>query len=335
MSKLKTITILMCVFNGEQFLDKQLESIRNQTCRPEEVIIFDDCSTDSSINIVNQFIAKYNLSSSWKININPYRKGWRLNYYDAVMECSGDYIFFCDQDDIWYPDKVSIMTEAMQNNPNILVLTGFFDIIDVNGCPVKDMDWTKKNINNRKIIKSKSGESMFVWKQRLGCTMAIQKTLKEKLKYFKRDENFAHDIWSLNIGSLLDGCYHINHPVIQYRVHDENATARHTSKSLDKAERTLELENKKKYLEYIFDGVSLMNNELINQNEYSFLLKALDFYKFKLNTIRNFKLINVFRLIPYIKYYISFFTFRQFLLDFLEILNLRDFVRIFKRLKKS
>jgi len=78
-----------------------------------------------------------------------------------------------------------------------------------------------------------------------------------------------------------------------------------------------------------------MNKELINKNEYSFLLKALDFYMFKLNTIRNFKLINVFILIPYIKYYISFFTFKQFLLDFLEIMNLRDFVRIFKRLKKS
>jgi hypothetical protein len=226
------------------------------------------------------------------------------------------------------------MAEAMQKNPNILVLTGFMETIDANGYPVNIMDWTKNNIYNRKIIKSNLGETIFVWKPRIGCTMAIQKTVKDQLKHFKCNENFAHDIWALNIGALLGGCYHINHPVIQYRVHENNATAKRSVEMMNREERILQLENKVNYLEYIYDGANLINIVLINQDEYSVLLEAVAFYKFKLNSIRDHKVIHVFGLIPYIKIYFEYINFKQFLIDVLEILRLRDYVRVIKHFGK-
>jgi len=332
--QLKSITVLMCVYNGERFLAEQLESIHNQTCQPEEVIIYDDCSTDSSINIINQFINKYNLSS-WKININKFRKGWRLNFYDAILNCKGDYIFFSDQDDIWYPEKISIMMETIQNNPNILVLTGFFKTIDINGRPVNVLDWTKNNIYNHKVIKSDIGETIFVWKHRIGCAMVIHKTIKEQLRHFIRDETFTHDIWALNIGALLGGCYHINYPVIQYRLHENNVSAKYTNKMLNRSERIHQLEEKIKFLEYIYNGVRLINNAIINQNEYQVFLKSISFYKFKLNSIIKFNFINVFRLISYIKIYFSYYNLKYFFIDFFEIFRLRDFARRIKRFGKN
>jgi glycosyltransferase involved in cell wall biosynthesis len=324
----------MCVYNGERFLLEQLESIFNQTCQPDEVIIYDDCSTDSSIDIINHFIIKNNLCSSWRINVNLFRKGWRLNFFDAIAECNGDYIFFCDQDDIWYPDKISIMVETMKKNPSILVLTGILETIDTNGYPISIKGWLTNNIYDCKIIKSNFGETIFIWKLKNGCTMAIKKIIKDQLKYFERNQNFEHDIWAHNIGSLLDGCYHINHPIIKFRVHEKNATAEPTSIMKNKIERILELDNKVKYLEYIYNGVRLMDNEIINKNEYYFFLKAIAFYKFKLNSIKKFKLTNIFRLIPYINIYFKYFSFKLFIIDILEILQIRDFVRIIKHFRK-
>jgi glycosyltransferase involved in cell wall biosynthesis len=335
MDNYKTITVLMCVYNGERFLLEQLESLRNQTRQPEEVIIYDDCSTDSSINIINQYITNYNLSSYWKININKYRKGWRLNFYDAILECTGDFIFFCDHDDIWYSDKILIMSQAMHENPNILVLTGFLETIDANGNIINVMDWTSKNIYNRKIIKSNLGESIFDWKQRNGCTMAIQNIVKDQLKHFERNENFAHDVWALNIGSLLGGCYHLNHPVIQYRVHDnntDNTASKRRAQRLNKKERILELTNKIKYLEYIHNGVKLFNIKLIDRCEYHVFLKAISFYKFKLDLINNFKLNNIFKLFLYINIYIKYISIKNFFIDILEIFRLFDQIRNIKYL---
>ena len=328
--KSNKITVLMCVYNGERFLLKQLESIRNQTCRPDEVIIYDDCSTDSSISLINNFIVKNNLESFWKIKNNSYRKGWRLNFYDAILECNSDYIFFCDHDDIWYSDKISIMSKTMQENPNILVLTGFFKTIDTNGNFINVLDWTSNNIYDKKIVKSNLGESIFSWKQRNGCTMAIKKIIKEQLKHFKRDETFAHDIWSVNIGSLLGGCYHINYPVIQYRVHEDNTAARRTAKKLNKEERKLEIEKKIKYLVYIKNGVDLLKKDLINQNEYHIFLKAINYYNFKLCFINYFNFLNIFKLFIYLNIYIKFIKIKHFFMDILEILKLYDCVRNIK-----
>ena len=335
MEKLKSITVLMCVYNGERFLLEQLESLRNQTRQPEEVIIYDDCSTDSSVILINQYISKYNLSSSWKIKINQYRKDWRFNFYDAISECNGDLIFFCDQDDVWYPDKISIMADAMQKNPDICVLTGFFKTIDANGNSVNVMDWTSKNIYNRKIIKSYLGESIFVWKQRNGCTMVIRKIVKEQLKYFNRNENFAHDVWALNIGSLLGGCYHINYPVIKYRVHEnntDNTASKRKAQRLNKEERILELSNKINYLEYIFNGVRLINNDLIDHNEFHIFIKAISFYKFKLDIINYFKLSNIIKIFYFINIYIKYVKLKQLFIDILEIFRLFDQIRNIKYL---
>ena len=63
------ISVVMATYNGEEFIEKQLESIRNQSLKPDEVIICDDCSTDSTERIIVDFIKKYNLLT-WKYERN-------------------------------------------------------------------------------------------------------------------------------------------------------------------------------------------------------------------------------------------------------------------------
>jgi len=325
-----SITVLMCVYNGERFLIEQLESLRSQTFQPNEVVIYDDCSDDSSVDIINDFISKYKLESTWRININTSRKGWRLNFYDAIIECNSEYIFFCDQDDIWNPDKIAVMMEAMEKNPNILVLNGLFETIDSAGNPVNILDWTKNNVYNSKTVKSTLEEISYIWKQRLGCTMLIRNIIKDQLKHFICNEYFAHDIWALNVGALLGGCYYINYPVIKYRVHGKNSTAANTVKMLNREERIQKLEGKIEYLKYLHNGINLINKTIIDKKEYSGFLKAIAFYNFKFSSIRNPKITNIFGIFSYLNIYCKYFNFKDFLIDILEALNLRDNVRAIK-----
>ncbi|MCL2242938.1 MAG: glycosyltransferase [Treponema sp.] len=322
----ETISVLMCVYNGERYLIEQLESIRNQTYQPNEVIIYDDCSSDSSVKIIRTYIIKYNLELTWKLIINQSRKGWKKNFFDAIIECNSDYIFFCDQDDIWNLDKLSIMIDTMKKNKDILVLNGLVETIDANGNPVNYFNHTK-TFYDKKTIKLNLYDTVYNWRGKIACAMAIHKTIKEQLKYFECNEWFAHDIWSNNIGALLNGCYKINYPVIKYRIHENNATAKTTIKMITrKKERIQRLEEKSNGFNNLYNGVKKINSDIIDKYEYKCFLHSIAYNNFILNSMKNFNLLNIFYLVKYIKIYLFYLKYKYFLLDILEILNLRDIV---------
>ena len=94
------ISIAMTTFNGESFLKDQLESISNQTYLPDELIISDDCSSDNTIKIIENFIdrAPYEIRLIKNIKNNGFTKNFEI----ALNACQGDIIFLADQDDYWY-----------------------------------------------------------------------------------------------------------------------------------------------------------------------------------------------------------------------------------------
>nr|AIA93132.1 Glycos_transf_2 [uncultured Oenococcus sp.] len=71
--------VIIATYNGEKYIQKQLQSILNQRQQPDEVIIRDDCSTDSTGNLIESFI-KENGLSNWSFKINAFNKGYRGNF---------------------------------------------------------------------------------------------------------------------------------------------------------------------------------------------------------------------------------------------------------------
>ena len=112
------ISIVMSTYNGEKYIVDQLDSIRKQSRMPDEVLIFDDCSTDRTVNIVTNYIQDNNLKN-WKIKVNTQNKGWRQNFMDGMWSSSGDVVFPCDQDDIWRPDKIAKMTKILEEHSHV------------------------------------------------------------------------------------------------------------------------------------------------------------------------------------------------------------------------
>jgi glycosyltransferase involved in cell wall biosynthesis len=105
----KLVSIALATFNGEKFLEAQLDSLLSQTYRNIEIIISDDYSTDNTVLIIEEYKKK---ESSIFLVKNKLEKGVNKNFENAINHCKGEYIALCDQDDVWMPHKI----ETLVNN---------------------------------------------------------------------------------------------------------------------------------------------------------------------------------------------------------------------------
>lgn len=123
------VSVAMCTYNGEKFIKAQLESILAQTHVPDEIIICDDCSQDSTIDIVSSILKSWN--GRYKIIVNQSNLGFKRNFAKAISLCTGDIIFLADQDDVWESCKIDVISKIFQNHNDISLI--FHDVVIVEG----------------------------------------------------------------------------------------------------------------------------------------------------------------------------------------------------------
>lgn len=117
------ISVALATYNGEKFIIEQLESILRQTQAVDEVVICDDRSQDGTVPLIEEFIAQNSLGDRWRLFVNERNLGYCENFKKAAYLCTGDVVFFCDQDDIWVQNRIEVMAAVMRENLNISVLT--------------------------------------------------------------------------------------------------------------------------------------------------------------------------------------------------------------------
>ena len=111
-----TTSVVMATYNGERFIIPQLESIVSQTVLPTEIVISDDSSSDRTIEIIKKFIDDHvHLPIKFILVHNDSGEhGVVANYENALKHSSGDYLFFCDQDDIWFENKIERILQLFE-----------------------------------------------------------------------------------------------------------------------------------------------------------------------------------------------------------------------------
>ncbi|NLJ20534.1 MAG: glycosyltransferase [Bacteroidales bacterium] len=204
---IKKVSVVMCTYNGEKYLREQLDSILNQTYPIYEIIIQDDASTDRTWEIILEYELKYEIIKPFK---NKTSLSFNVNFYDAVLKTTGDYIAFSDQDDIWLPKKIEVLINIL--GEKLLALGQ--DVVLFN--------------DNRKTstpeIKNKTLEQFFIRSSYPGHAMLFRKSLLEIAKNVMWIE-LAHD----NLFSLIAIYYNsltITDEVLQiWRRHDNNLTS--------------------------------------------------------------------------------------------------------------
>lgn len=107
---MKTVSVVMCTYNGARYIREQLDSILRQTYPASEVIVQDDGSTDGTTDIVREYAGKHPVVRLFE---NEHNLGFNPNFKSAVMKATGDYVAISDQDDVWFPEKIAKQVEAI------------------------------------------------------------------------------------------------------------------------------------------------------------------------------------------------------------------------------
>ena len=213
-------SVLISTYNGEAFVEEQLTSLLEQTVRPDEVLIVDDCSTDGTYAKVQAFLAQNQLDD-WRLSQNERNRGFRANFRALAESATGDIVFFCDQDDVWGKRKIESCVDYMAAFPDVnLVCT---DYVCSDSRPDGDRltpSVPRGGWNAERVYPHKG--KPYVW---LGCAMAMRVSfIHEILPYWADD--WAHDecVWCMAEASGGSAVLHEIH--LWHRVHGGNATGK-------------------------------------------------------------------------------------------------------------
>ena len=179
------ISVAMATYNGEKYIVDQLESIRTQTHAVDEVIICDDCSTDETVEVVKRFILEHKLEDRWQIEVNQHNLGYASNFISALQKTTGDYIFFCDQDDIWVPDRVEVMTGLMEENTEICLLCSEFESFEESEDALSVPAWEKKQFKRDNSLEHLEFNPHLLFIDYQGCSMCMRGQFWEQVKTWR------------------------------------------------------------------------------------------------------------------------------------------------------
>lgn len=204
-----SVSVAMTTYNGELFIDQQLKSILNQTYTLDEIIICDDCSTDKTVERIQSFISIY--PDKIKLHINIKNIGYVKNFEQCARMCNSEFIAFSDQDDIWEPNKIKYLMNAIGNN---YIVHSDALLIDKNG---KILSKSFSHEYKKSIKQSFLG---LLFKSAItGCTMIIKKDILKNISFFPKE--LPHDYFLSIIGASR-GINYVNKSLIRYRQHENN-----------------------------------------------------------------------------------------------------------------
>lgn len=210
------VSVAIATFNGARYLDAQLRSIEHQTLKPDEIVISDDSSCDNTLKIITDF--QQTTEIDVRISSNPHRLGFVKNFERAISLCSGDLIFLSDQDDVWYPNKISTIASIFVEHPKTHVCIHDQDIVDSDLAPTGQTTFQncfQLGVSSKWIV--------------TGCCTAFTRNFRDLALPFP-DEITSHDGWIHRLADLLNNKTILPLSLQLYRRHDTNASKSLASK---------------------------------------------------------------------------------------------------------
>lgn len=219
------VSVAMTTYNGEKYILEQLESMKNQDMQIDELFICDDGSSDNTVAIVSDYIQKNNLQSTWHLIVNEKNLGYADNFNKGINMCTGEYIFFADQDDIWNKDKISSVVKVMENDKKIQVLCSDYEpYYCTDDAPVIAKEVTDRMTGDDSIEQIKLNNwSIYIRSE--GCCMAMRKFFWDRVKSYWYS-GWAHDEFIWEMAHCEEGIYNYHHSTLKRRLHSNNVSKR-------------------------------------------------------------------------------------------------------------
>ncbi|MDD5272938.1 MAG: glycosyltransferase family 2 protein [Methylovulum sp.] len=203
------VSVVIATYNGEHFLHEQIDSIIQQTYKNIEIIAVDDCSTDNTISILNEYATRH---ANFTVIQNEKNIGYQKNFEKGFLLAKGDYIAPCDQDDIWLPTKVEILVSHIGSHAIAYCNSAFIDRSGkVLGIKMNDTK-TLTNFNSPimySVGASAPGHAMLITKQLAMAAMPFPLLL-------------SHDTWLGFVATFDNSLKFVDEVLVLYRRHENN-----------------------------------------------------------------------------------------------------------------
>jgi len=199
----------MATYNGEQYIKEQIDSILYQLSENDEVIISDDSSTDTTVDIIKSYE-----DSRIVLYENQKFKSPIFNFENAIKQSTGDIIVLADQDDVWLSNKTEIINSYFTSKLSLLVMNA--KLVDENLKVIDNSIFDK--------LKSKKGFLKNMYRNSyLGCSMAFSSDLKKYILPFPRKISM-HDVWIGLISEIYGHVFFNDKITLLHRRHSRTST---------------------------------------------------------------------------------------------------------------
>lgn len=216
------VSVVIATFNGARFIEEQLESLGAQTYTPHELIVSDDGSTDDTLALV----ARFRQRAPFPVVAyrNESRLGYGGNFLSAAKKASGDYIAFCDQDDVWFPNKLQRAMEVLEaERAELLVHTA--TLIDDAGNEIGSFT---QGIREHRVF---TPLQLAPWGVFYGFSMVFKREVLDLVDADRRGGHtfefeglLSHDLWIYFLCNSLGRIVTCDQPLAKYRQHNSNQT---------------------------------------------------------------------------------------------------------------
>ncbi len=220
------IDILLAAYNGEKYLQELLDSLKEQTYSDWKLIVIDDCSEDDTVNILNRFSREAGVQVELIRNRTRERSG-KNNFIRLLRRSGSEYFMFCDQDDVWLPDKIEktlkLMkkTECGNNGKRIIPALVHTDlqVVDEKLIPIRDSFFGYSGLRKDFSLKYLLCQNTIT-----GCTLMGNAALRRVFCEKKPDPDMLnmHDEWLGLIAACFGRIAFLDEATILYRQHGNN-----------------------------------------------------------------------------------------------------------------
>jgi len=227
------VSVAMGTYNGAAFLAEQLESIAAQDRPPDELVVCDDASTDATAAMVRAFAARAPFEV--RLEINAENVGSTSNFAKAVGLCRGEIIFLADQDDVWMPHKVRLLSDVLAGEPGIGFVASDARLVDPQRRPLGCTLWEALPFPAAEQAEFNAGRAFDVLLRRnvvTGTTMAFRAGHRDLV--LPIPAGWVHDAWiALLISAVARGAV-VAEPLVDYRQHAAQQIGARRESLLDK-----------------------------------------------------------------------------------------------------
>jgi glycosyltransferase involved in cell wall biosynthesis len=231
------ISIALATYNGSAFVSELLDSLGRQTRLPDELVVCDDCSQDDTVEHVERFAA--HVPFEVRVERNATNLTSTPNFEKALGLCTGDVVFFADQDDVWHPTKIEALSGALEASPDAGLAFCNGRVVDADLRPMGHDLWTALGFGRAERARVRSGDAAAVFARHVvaaGTTLAFRASHRDLYLPFPglRD---CHDSWVAFLIASVSGVRLVEEPLIDYRVHGGNQIGLHRLSLAEQLER--------------------------------------------------------------------------------------------------